>query len=190
MILGDDQEVLLAVTAVDDDALARIQAGVLDPWLESEPLVTSKAPHDGELELVVRRGDDEGAELDALDDDERCERFVREVAGSGVVWGLYGETWARSDVAGKVEALPFWYRREHAARCLEGRWEGFVPRSIELDAFLEQWLVGMHEDGIVGVLVPTPGRCGAIVSPAELAESLRATRDGMLDRGSHVEESP
>lgn len=116
------------------------------------------------------------SELDTLDDAARCERFVREVVASGKVWGLYGETWARSPAAGEVEALPVWPRRSLAARCIAGRWDSFTPRAIELDAFIEQWLGGMVEDGIVAVVLPTPAHPGAIVAPDGLAQALVRAR--------------
>ena len=104
------------------------------------------AQHGREVVLVARRTPAEGDELDGLDDAARRQRFVLEVAASGMVWGLYGDTWARSPAAGGAEALPFWSSAGQAARCSTGAWEGFVPRAIERDAFVEQWLAGMDED--------------------------------------------
>ena len=114
----------------------------------------------------------EGADEVPLDDAARRQRFALEVAASGMVWGLYGDTWARSPAAGEAEALPFWSSAGQAARCSTGAWEGFVPRAIERDAFVEQWLAGMDEDGIVAVLLPTPTEPGAIVGAAELGQAL------------------
>lgn len=167
----DEHTLVLHLLGADEEATERAWREAIEPELESAGLVL-RASQEGAVALRVRRATEADA-LVGLDDDARRERFVGEVAGSGTIWGLYGETWARSSAAGEVEALPFWSGAADAARCIEGPWAGFVPRSIELEAFVEQWLAGMEEDGIVAVLLPTPLEPGAIVGPAELAAALR-----------------
>ncbi|MCA9650888.1 MAG: DUF2750 domain-containing protein [Myxococcales bacterium] len=168
----DAHAVLLVLVAPDDAALERLAPELLEPWLAASKGLEAGEPRDGEVVLVARRTPAEGDELDGLDDAARRQRFVLEVAASGMVWGLYGDTWARSPAAGGAEALPFWSSAGQAARCSTGAWEGFVPRAIERDAFVEQWLAGMDEDGIVAVLLPTPTEPGAIVGAAELGQAL------------------
>lgn len=169
----DARRAVLVIAGVDADAVALAIAELLPPWLEQHGFAITQPAWQGETIFRSER-DPELARIDALDDDARTELFVAEVARTQTVWGLYGKTWARSSAVGEIEALPLWPSRALAARCVDDAWPGFVPRAIELPAFVEQWLTGMHEDGILAVLVPTPGRPGSIVTAERLAAALGA----------------
>jgi uncharacterized protein DUF2750 len=168
----DELSGVLIVTGDDSECVATAQAE-LEPWLAAQQLQIMPPMLEGAT-IFRSEPDAELARIDAMGDDARTELFVVGVLATQTVWGLYGKTWARSDAAGEVEALPLWPSRALAARCIDGAWAGFVPRAIELAAFLEQWLTGMEEDGIVAVLVPTPNGVGAIVAADRLSSALRA----------------
>lgn len=175
LVRVDDVAAVVLVASADAEALARFCRAVIDPWLVEQHLVVLPPVMQGET--IFRRGPpahDEASHLDGLDDAGRCELFVRRVVETGTVWGLHGQTWARSSAAGELtEALPLWPDAVTAARCIAGPWQGFVPQPIELQAFVEQWLGGMAEDGIVAIVLPTPTYPGAIVAPGTLADALR-----------------
>ncbi len=172
LVRVDDQTGVLIAATVDRETLASLIHAVVDPWIAEQCAAEPQSTLQGETIFGLGRHQ-RGSQLDALGDAERCDYFVDRVVASATVWGLYGDTWARSTAAGDVEALPVWPTRLLAARCAGAEWRGFVPRPIALAAFLEQWLTGMDEDGIVAVVLPTPTHPGAIVPAAELTQALR-----------------
>ncbi len=167
---ADDTRALLFVTADDDATLGRSHAQIVEPWLAQCHLVR---PADRRRVTIVW-SDRDGPTTETIGDEDRCAQFVAAVCDSGTVWGLYGTTWARADVGGQVEALPFWSSRAEAARCVCGDWAEYGPRAIDLDDFVAQWLTAMIEDGIVVVVGSNVNRLGAIVDPVTLLERLAA----------------
>ena len=80
---------------------------------------------------------------------ERHRQFVQRVLDSGQVWGLEStEGWAVSGEEGQ-ESMPFWSDRDAAAQCAKEEWSGYEPTAIPLEEFLDNWLPGMAEDGVV-----------------------------------------
>lgn len=157
----------------DEAKLEALVRDHVEPWLSGLSLAQPATIEAGRAVLRY----DARSELDAMNDEARLEHFVRTVTESDLVWGLYGDSWARAEPDGDAQVLPFWPTAELAARCIAGAWESFAPRSIELDAFLEQWLTGMVEDGITAAISPTSSTPGAKVPAARLLEVLRAAQD-------------
>lgn len=133
-----------------------VRASRIDPWLTVLPLIGAPEVRAGQVCDLSPEGSGE----------ERLAAFVGQVLRAEKLWGLYGETWARDEPGADAEVLPFWPSAELAARCVRGGWETFAPRSIELDAFIAQWLPGMEEDGILAAISPSPRRPGDRVSPS------------------------
>lgn len=143
-----------------------LRASLVDPWLAELALVHAIDHRAGE---VVDLSPEQNPE-------DRLAAFVGRVLRSETIWGLYGDTWARDDRGDGAEVLPFWPDAELAALCVRGPWGTFAPRAIALDAFIDQWLPGMREDGIVAAISPSPRRPGDRVSPSVLL-ALLSTRD-------------
>lgn len=183
LVRVDERTAVLLVRSADAESLGRCWAAVVEPWLCAEGLAEDGVGHQGELVLDHRAQRVEAARSVAPVGVGLLEHFVRGVVESGMVWGLYAQTWARSpgladdSEHAQVEALPFWAHSDSAARCVRGPWASYAPRAIELDAFVEQWLVGMVEDGIVAVIAPSPTSPGLVLPAAELAEALRRVAD-------------
>lgn len=179
----DERTAVLLVRSTSAEGLERCWAAVVEPWLRVEGLAEDCISYQGELVFDHRAERIDAARSVAPATVGRLEHFVRGVMESGTVWGLYAQTWARSiGIAGDfdradVEALPFWSHSDSAARCVQGPWASYAPRSIELDAFVEQWLVGMVEDGIVAVIAPSPASPGLVLPAAELLDALRRAAD-------------
>ena len=79
-------------------------------------------------------------------------RFVREVRASGVVWGLKSDHgWAvcESEEYEDTDVYPFWSDEAGARVHATDDWSGHVPASLDLDLFIDTWLVGMSEDGVM-----------------------------------------
>ncbi|MEX1369124.1 MAG: DUF2750 domain-containing protein [Nannocystaceae bacterium] len=184
LVRVDERTAVLLVRSADAEALGRCWAAVVEPWLRAEGLVEDGAGQQGELVVDHRVEREDAARSVAAAGVGRLEHFVRGVVESRTVWGLYAQTWARStgladdSEHAQVEALPFWSHSDSAARCVRGPWASYAPRAIELEAFVEQWLVGMVEDGIVAVIAPSPTSPGLVLPAAELAEALRRATDG------------
>jgi hypothetical protein len=169
---------LLVTRYHDADIGQRVASEVADPWIGehlAKFLAEPPASNGGELRLEVKRTEDAALiEVEGREPRERLDYFVQTLVEERALWGLYGETWARSPNEEGVEALPFWPRMEFAARCIRDHWSAFAPREIKLEGFLEQWLTGMEEDGIPAVVFPTPSHPGLVVAPGELLAALHA----------------
>ncbi|MBL4685348.1 MAG: DUF2750 domain-containing protein [Nannocystaceae bacterium] len=174
LVRVDDHRGVLTVTCEDDAAMSRVSSTVVDPWLTGHHFSETPSSVAGEIVfgLACATGQAWDA-IDALNDHERVEHFVRGVAGSGTVWGLYADTWARASEGEGPEALPFWADRDLAVECIRGPWRAHAPRAIALSEFIEQWLPNMDEDKIVAVLMPTPTASGTIITAGELVAALR-----------------
>lgn len=155
---------LVVLRVEDEPELAGQRASVIDPWLAGLSLAGELDVRSGE---IVDLSSEQGTHGRAL-------AFVEHVMRTKQVWGLYGETWAREDAEDDAEVLPFWPSAELAARCVRGPWATFAPRAIALEAFIEQWLTGMDEDGIVAAVSPTPSQPGERAAPRSLLALLVA----------------
>ncbi|HVW50489.1 MAG TPA: DUF2750 domain-containing protein [Trinickia sp.] len=119
------------------------------------------AAHSKKIENVLR-----------LDEQSRCDYFVRKVADFEVVWGLFDTGWATAS-AGATTAVPFWPEEEFAALCATAEWQRFHPKSIALDDFLGRWLPGMEKDHRVCVVFSTPTDRGSLLHPRDLDKLIR-----------------
>ena len=84
-------------------------------------------------------------------------RFIRDVVRSEIVWGLHSDDgWATSSAnnfeneEGQPEKLIcFWSDEKRAGVCQKKFWQEFTPKQIPLTEFMENWLVGMDQDGAI-----------------------------------------
>lgn len=78
--------------------------------------------------------------------------FVERIVATNAVWGLTkDETWATSSSQEfeDTEVILFWSGKEGAAACAEDEWATYIPESITLVEFLENWCVGMYGDELL-----------------------------------------
>ncbi len=164
---------LVMLTGDREGAVVDVRAALIEPWFTELALV------DG---LDVRSGEvvDLSPELNR---EERLAAFVGGVLRSEKIWGLYGDTWARDEPGADAEVLPFWPSAALAARCVRGRWDGFPPRAIAIQGFVEQWLPGMEEDGILAAISPSPWRPGDRVAASVVLALLSAQDDLRAEDG-------
>jgi hypothetical protein len=101
--------------------------------------------------------------------------FVSRVRETRLVWGLKSdEGWAicESNEFEDTDVYPFWSEESDAAvHCTED-WAGFAPASLDLDLFIDTWLAGMDEDGVLVGTNWDSELTGLEVEPADLAEEL------------------
>lgn len=93
----------------------------------------------------------------ALPGAERYSHFVKVAADLRAVWGLYHSGWALVLDADGRPFFPIWPAAPYAAQCAISEWEGYQPRQIELDDFLEQLLPQLRQSntGVAVFLTPT-----------------------------------
>lgn len=103
------------------------------------------------------------------------ERFVRDARASGLVWGLKSdEGWAVCE-SGEYEGTdvyPFWSEEAEARLHCSDEWAGYTPTSLDLDLFIDTWLAGMSEDGVLVGTNWDAELSGLEIEPDELANAL------------------
>ncbi len=105
--------------------------------------------------------------------------FVAEVARHGLVWGLRDEDgWAILDSMQRPgdDVMPFWSSEDHAFDAATDEWVEYEVASIELEAFLETFLVTMAEEHcLVGPNWPGDS-AGLEIDAVDLSDALRTAR--------------
>lgn len=80
------------------------------------------------------------------------QRFIENIQESGQVWSLRtSEGWMVLDSAEyeDSEVMPFWSEESYARELCAGDWMDFEPAAIGFEDFVENWLAGMDEDGVL-----------------------------------------
>jgi hypothetical protein len=89
---------------------------------------------------------------DSLTTQERHQQFIQQVVASNTVWGLSGEEgWAVSSSHHdeNIDIILFWSDEEGAKAVAKEDWSNYAPVPIPLAEFLENWLVGMHQNQVM-----------------------------------------
>lgn len=84
--------------------------------------------------------------------EKKYKEFIQQVVASDTVWGLTkDETWATSSSAEfeDTEVILFWSDESGAKACAEDDWADYVPESLSVVEFLENWCVGMYGDALL-----------------------------------------
>lgn len=84
----------------------------------------------------------------------RYKYFIKKVADSEEVWGLYDGGWATADDGEGNMCIPFFPRKEFAQNCAVEEWSSYQPESIDLHEFIEDWLSGMKKDKVKASIFP------------------------------------
>jgi hypothetical protein len=107
--------------------------------------------------------------------EENHERFIRDVRESGLVWGLRSDQgWAvcESNEYEETDVYPFWSDEAQARSHCQDDWANFVPDSLTLDVFIDTWLAGMSEDGVLLGTNWDEELSGLELEPDDLAQEL------------------
>jgi hypothetical protein len=81
-----------------------------------------------------------------------CKRFIEHIQESGQVWSLKSDDgWVVVDSAEfeDSEVMPFWSDESYAQQHCVDQWANFKPTSISLEDFIDEWLTGMAEEGVL-----------------------------------------
>ena len=84
----------------------------------------------------------------------RYEYFIKKVADYEEVWGLYDDGWATAQDDDRNMLIPFFPRKEFAEYCAINEWNNFKAEPIDLNEFIENWLVGMRKDRVKPSIFP------------------------------------
>jgi hypothetical protein len=106
--------------------------------------------------------------------DEISLNFIARVRQGGQVWGLRSEGgWAycESSEYEETDVLVFWSDRASAEKHSKGEWAGHAAEAIALEEFVEKWLPGMDEDGVLIGPDWDLNLAGPEVEPSDLAEA-------------------
>ncbi|MEJ8801897.1 DUF2750 domain-containing protein [Pontibacter sp. H249] len=88
----------------------------------------------------------------AADSEKSYKTFVKTIVETNKVWGLAkDDTWATSSSAEfeDTEVILFWSDEAGAKACAEDDWADYMPESISVVEFLENWCVGMYSDALL-----------------------------------------
>ncbi|MDZ5472904.1 DUF2750 domain-containing protein [Bacillus sp. 31A1R] len=110
----------------------------------------------------------------------RYENFVKRVLKSNLVWGLESdEGWCicESNEFEDTEVMIFWSDEAYAKQCAIEEWSHYRPSSIPLEAFMNAWLNGMEEDGLLVGVNWNAKLIGLELEPLELLKELQGTED-------------
>jgi Protein of unknown function (DUF2750) len=110
----------------------------------------------------------------ALPGIKRFEHFIKVVADTQEVWGLYQDGWALAATDDGKSVFPLWPAEEYAQLCAVGEWDGQTPRAITLSEFTEELLPNLKRDGVLPCVFFTPTSKGVTPSVDELMSALQA----------------
>jgi len=107
--------------------------------------------------------------------DANFQRFIEHIQESGQVWGLQSaDGWVIVDSAEyeESEVMPFWSDEAYAKLHCVGEWAGFKPVAMDLEEFVEDWLLGMIEDDVLVGPNWNADLEGLEIEPIEIAKLL------------------
>ncbi len=91
-------------------------------------------------------------ETDKLSEQE-IDQFVALALKTREVWALQypdgGFAICPSNDFDEIDVYVVWSNEADAKACCEDDWKSLVPVAIDLDEFVEDWLPGMYEDGLL-----------------------------------------
>jgi hypothetical protein len=116
----------------------------------------------------------------------RYKKFLERVPVSGVVWGLKEADDSffvcESNEYEDTYVMAFWSERAYAKSCAVEELSHFEPSPIPLDIFMNNFLLGLDEDGLLVGLNWNSKLIGVEVEPAEVYEKLTKK----IEQGYHM----
>lgn len=118
------------------------------------------------------------------------QHFLSRVRVTGEVWVLesseFGYANCASDDDEDTDVILFWSSAELAAKHQRDEWELHQPSMMSAEDFVERWLRGMHDDGVLAGVDWDEDFNGVEIDAAELARLL--TEEESDDEEEDVEE--
>lgn len=90
---------------------------------------------------------------------ERHKTFITTICQTEIVFGLSSKAGFsvlnsndfEDEKGNPVEMICFWADKSSMAFCAKNDWEQYQPEAISLSEFVENWCVGMYNDGLLAV---------------------------------------
>lgn len=94
---------------------------------------------------------------DIVAQQEKHEAFIKKICETELVFGLENKVgFATLDSAnyedenGKpMPVMCFWSEENKAQSCAKDKWKSYQPSSIKLASFIEEWCVGIYNEGLL-----------------------------------------
>lgn len=110
----------------------------------------------------------------------RHQKFVKTVSESGIVYGLKSKNGFATSSANNYEdddgnpigMICFWAEKVRAKSCAKEEWKKYKPTEIPLAEFMENWCVGMANDGLIIGTQFDQNLFGYEIEPLELIKEL------------------
>ena len=116
-------------------------------------------------------------QLDAINRmsaEQRYDYFVQKSIELKEVWGLSSaEGWVILPDEDE-EHFPVWPHAELAAQWAAGEFADCQPKSITLEDWLDKWLPGMSDDGLLAAVCPDKEGDAIVVAAEELLDETQA----------------
>lgn len=114
------------------------------------------------------------ANLLSLPGPVRYEHFIKRVADTQRVWGLFSDGWALARRDDGASVFPVWPSPEFAVLCASGDWAGFQAKDIPIADFLDELLPRLREEGVRPGIFYTPTGQGVLPEYERLIDDLQA----------------
>ncbi|MFL0796247.1 MAG: DUF2750 domain-containing protein [Cellvibrionaceae bacterium] len=118
-------------------------------------------------------------QLHPTDTEENYDRFIAEAMDTGLVWALNEKgqeegsfALCPSEVHKSSDVMPFWSAQEFAEVHCVDEWAVYEPIAIDFGEFMEDWLDGLHEDGVLIGINWNADMEGPEVEPLDLASDI------------------
>ncbi len=138
---------------------------------------------------------------DSIITKQRHERFIKKVCETGVVWGLENNEGLATSSSVEYEdndgepigLICFWSEKALAKSCVKDDWNDYEPVEISLSDFIENWCIGMSNDGLLIGSNFDQNLFGFEVDPFELILDLskelnNQKREIKLEKYRHINE--
>ncbi len=94
---------------------------------------------------------------DIIEQQEKHEAFIKKICKTGLVFGLENKVGFATldstnyeDESGKaMPVMCFWSEKNKAQSCAKDKWKSYQPSSIKLAEFIEEWCVGIYNEGLL-----------------------------------------
>ena len=107
---------------------------------------------------------------------QSIDSFINAVLESQHVWGLkhpdMGWAICESNEFEDTTVYVFWSDEASAQKHISEEWSEYEATPIDLDIFIEDWLFGMSEEGLLAGIDWDENLIGEEVEPSDLAELL------------------
>ncbi|MEQ5774613.1 DUF2750 domain-containing protein [Thalassospira sp. NFXS8] len=108
----------------------------------------------------------------ALPGPDRYAHFIKKIVDREEVWGLHLDGWALAGQGEDKNLFPVWPLKEYTLLCADHEWNGFVPKSLSLEEFVDELLPKLKRDEVGVAVFYTPFDLGVVPSFDQLREDI------------------